>query len=125
MLLLLALAALAAVSAQSVCRIDTDGIYRGPRRDCCHQLFELLNSDNSVRGRRDWCVGDTATGRCCVSWTRDCGDRTWKDVLAKAQIVSGCIEMSPPLWGTSDKYHVDSCLGHVCVSNRPECPYDD
>jgi hypothetical protein len=86
-----------------------------PAWQFCDALFAQMDSGNSIAGMRSWCVGDDAQGRCCVSWNRDCSERSFADVRNHALGVRDSCGS-----GSGARIDADPCFGNVCLSNRPD-----
>lgn len=119
-LVLLAASALTAVSAAvpGGCLINQNDRAHVPEWSRCDQLYAQLKSGNSVAGWRNWCVGE-GNDRCCVSWSKDCTDRTWDDVLTIANSMDYCRHQDGLSGYTSG---ADDCLGDVCIAKTDYCP---
>lgn len=80
------------------------------------QLYQLLQTGNSVAGWRHWCIGNHSF-KCCVSWTNDCYDRRWVDALALARSMEDQCGV-PGAYIFTD---IDPCFGRFCLSNNEHC----
>jgi hypothetical protein len=78
--------------------------------DCETILVGLRQGGEDVVRERSLC-----TGRCCLTWSRDCPERNSELLWRAESIKAGCATGHSGVFANAG-----SCLGTVCISDRQD-----